>query len=117
MPMSAKAARKHPDGIWIINAEGKTVYANQAMTDMLRTTPADIVGQDSFDFIFPEDLPAAQRLFEQKQAGGSAPFQFTLRRKDGTPLRVEVQGTPMHNAAGDFLGVVGTFTQSDAEAR
>jgi PAS domain S-box-containing protein len=45
-----------------------------------------------------------------RQAGKSAPFNFNLRRKDGGVGWVDVQGTPMHNAAGQFTGVVGTFS-------
>lgn len=103
------------EGIWIINAEGKTVFANDSMAQILNTTTVDLIGKDSFLFVFPEDLPSAQRLFSAKQAGSSAPFHFRLRQIDGTPIWVDVQGTPMHNALGEFTGVVGTFTVSDVQ--
>jgi hypothetical protein len=32
---------------------------------------------------------------------------FKLRRKDGSAIWVDVQGTPMHNAAGVFTGIIG----------
>ena len=108
--------KKQPDGIWIIDGEGKTVYANESMADILGTTPATIVGEDSFLYVFPDDLPAAQRLFSSKQAGSSAPFHFKLRRKDGSSVWADVQGTPMQNAAGQFIGIVGTFTVSDRQS-
>ena len=102
----------YPDGLWIIDAGGKTVLANEAMADILGTTPADLVGKDSFLFVFSEDLAAAQRLFSLKQAGSSAPFHFRMRRVDGSAIWVDVQGTPMYNASGRFTGIVGTFTVS-----
>jgi PAS domain S-box-containing protein len=104
---------KSPDGIWIINAEGKTVFANEPMTNILGTTLSALLGDDSFRYVFPEDLDAAQRLFSSKQAGNSAPFRFALRRKDGSRIWVNVQGTPMHNEAGQFTGIVGTFRVAD----
>jgi PAS domain S-box-containing protein len=103
------------DGIWIINAEGKTVFASDSMGQILGTTPTELIGKDSFDFVFPEDLLAAQRLFSAKQAGSPAPFHFRLRRADGTSIWVDVQGTPMRNASGQFTGIVGTFTVSDVQ--
>jgi PAS domain S-box-containing protein len=103
------------DGIWIINAEGKTVFASDSMAQILGTTPAELTGKDSFSFVFPEDLPAAQRLFAAKQAGSPAPFRFRLRRADGSSIWVDVQGTPMRNASGHFTGIVGTFTVSDVQ--
>ncbi len=115
MAVASLSPRVQSDGIWIIDADGKTVYANDFMADILGTTAFDLTGKDSFLYVFPEDLSAAQRLFSAKRAGNSAPFHFKLRRNDGTAVWVNVQGTPLRNAAGRFNGVVGTFTLSDSE--
>jgi PAS domain S-box-containing protein len=103
------------DGIWIIDAKGHTVFSNERMAEILGTTVEKLRGEDSFSYLFPEDAPEAQRLFAAKQAGSSARFHFRLRRKDGSSVWVDVQGTPMHNAAGEFIGIVGTFTVSNAQ--
>jgi PAS domain S-box-containing protein len=105
------------DGIWIIDAEGRTVFANDFMSEILGTTASELNGQDSFRYVFPDDLAAAQRLFAAKQAGSPAPFHFRLRRADGSSIWVDVQGTPLRNAAGRFTGIVGTFTVSSVETR
>jgi PAS domain S-box-containing protein len=115
MPFASPSPQTQTDGIWIIDAEGKTVFANDFMVEILGTTPSELRGQDSFHYVFPEDMDSAQRLFATKQAGSSAPFRFRLRRADGTPIWVDVQGTPLHNAAGRFTGIVGSFTVSGAE--
>ena len=104
------------DGIWIIDAEGKTLFASARMAEILGTSPAEMLGQDSFSYVYPEDVDAAQRLFEAKRSGDSKPFHFRLRRQDGSTVWVDVQGTPLHNAAGSFNGVVGTFTISRSAA-
>lgn len=103
---------KHQDGIWLIDVKGQTVYANQRMAEILGTTPAEMIGHPSFDYVFPEDVAAAQALFDAKKQGDSSPFHFKLRRKDGSAVWVDVQGTPMYNAAGRFNGIVGTFSVS-----
>lgn len=103
---------KTQDGIWIIDVEGKTVFANARMAEILGTSVTQMIGQNSFDYVYPEDSPAAQRLFEAKGRGDSKPFHFKLRREDGSAVWVDVQGTPLHNAAGVFNGIVGTFTLS-----
>lgn len=100
------------DGLWIIDADAKTVYASDHMAEILGTTPSELTGQQSFEYVFPEDRPAAQHLFELKKGGSPKPFRFRLRRKDGTAIWVDVQPTPMRNAAGHFIGIVGTFTIS-----
>jgi PAS domain S-box-containing protein len=105
-----------PDGIWIIDAEANTAYASERMAEILGTSPPEMIGRPSFTYVFPEDVDAAQRLFEAKIRGDTKPFHFKLRRSDGSAVWVDVQGTPMHNAMGIFKGIVGTFSLS-TEAR
>jgi PAS domain S-box-containing protein len=57
------------DGIWIIAANAITLYANSRMAEILGTTVDDLIGQPSFDYVFPEDLGAAQELFDRKKNG------------------------------------------------
>ena len=101
------------DGIWIIDSNASTLFANAAMAHILGEDVEQLIGKASFDYVFPEDVAAAQHLFESKQKGDKAPFRFRLRRKDGSEVRVFVQGTPMHNVVGDFMGIVGTFRIAD----
>ena len=108
--------QERKDGIWIIDADASTLYANGAMAEILGEDPSRLIGKPSFAYVFPEDLPAAMELFEKKQKGDSSPFRFRLRRTDGSPVSVIVQGTPMHNVAGEFLGVVGTFRVEEESA-
>jgi PAS domain S-box-containing protein len=100
---------KSHEGIWTIDAQGNTLFASESMATLLRTTVADLLGKPSFDYVYEEDVPAARRLFESKSRGDISAFEFRLRRKDGTPVWVTVQGTPMHDAAGQFRGIIGTF--------
>jgi len=103
---------KQADGIWIIDVDAKTVYANERMAEILGTSPAEMMGHPSFTYVFPEDVEAAKHLFDAKARGDTARFHFNLRRKDGSAVVVDVQGTPMHNAKGTFKGIVGTFSIS-----
>jgi len=82
------------------------------MADMLGTTSTAMLGKPSFNYLFPEDVESAQRLFEGKQKGDPSPFHFRLKREDGSAVWVDVQGTPMRNAKGEFIGIVGTFSVS-----
>ena len=84
----------------------KPFTSNQRMAEILGTTPAAMIGHRSFDYVFPEDAPAAQRMFDAKTRGDMNPFHFRLRCKDGSAVQVDVQGTPMHNAGGVFTGIV-----------
>jgi PAS domain S-box-containing protein len=109
----AHMAAKEREGIWITNAEGETTLANERMAEILGETIPEMIGEPSFKYVFPEDVPAAQRLFNAKKQGDSRLFHFRLRRKDGSAVWVDVQGTPLYNAGGEFRGIVGTFSVSE----
>jgi PAS domain S-box-containing protein len=115
--MSNQSVSTELDGLWIINDKGETVFVNDDMAQILGTTSTDLMGKDSFHFVFPEDEEAARRLFAEKIAGSLAPFHFRLRRADGSSVWADVQGTPMRNAAGKFLGIVGSFTVSKTQGK
>lgn len=101
------------DGLWIIDENGNTTLANARMGEILGTSPDEMIGRPSFSYLYPEDVTAAQRLFDAKSKGDAKPFHFKLRRKDGSEVWVDVQGTPLHNAAGRFIGIIGTFSISN----
>lgn len=110
--MTIDLAQAPWEGLWIIDAQGVTVYANDDMARILGVTVADLMGKDSFQYVFPEDQIAAQQLFASKKAGDSSPFHFRLRREDNSSIWADVQGTPIKNSAGQFIGIVGSFTVS-----
>jgi PAS domain S-box-containing protein len=107
---------KRSDGIWIIDADATTLYANAAMAEILGIEAARLIGKPSFEYVFPEDAEAAQRLFDMRKRGESAPFHFRLKRADSSAIWVEVQGTPMKNVEGEFIGIVGTFRISERQS-
>jgi len=98
-----------PEGIWIIDRDGNTLYANDRMAAILGTTAPEMRGQPSFTYVFADDTAAAQQLFDRKKQGDSSSFRFRLRRKDGSAIVVNVQGTPLYDHRDDFVGIVGTF--------
>ena len=101
--------RRERDGIWIIDAQANTLYANDRMAEILGTTVTELTGKPSFEYVFAKDAERARGLFSRKKSGDSEPFFFHLRRADGSPIAVDVQGTPMHGPDGGFIGIVGTF--------
>ena len=105
------------DGIWVINDSGKTIYANERMAAILGIPRTELMGVHSFDFVFSEDRGTAEALFAKKGQGDSDPFRFRLRRRDGSPVWVSVQGTPMHDSHRRFSGIVGTFTVIEPPAQ
>jgi PAS domain S-box-containing protein len=100
-----------PPGIWIVDAAGKTVFADDQMAAILGVaTRAELIANPSSAYVFPEDLNTVLRMFDSKKHGDASPHQCRLRRKDGSEVFVHVQATAMKNEAGEFSGVVSMFT-------
>jgi hypothetical protein len=70
------------------------------------------VGATVIQLRIPRRCGSSPKFVGSEDAWRYKPFQFKLRRKDGSPIWVDVQGTPMHNAAGVFQGIVGTISVS-----
>jgi PAS domain S-box-containing protein len=97
------------DGIWIIGADAKTAYANERMGEILGTSRSEMLGRPSFIYVFPQEVDAAQRLFDAKVRGDTKPFHFKLRQKDGAGCLGRCAGNSDAPRGGR---IVGTFSVS-----
>jgi PAS domain S-box-containing protein len=98
------------EGIWMIGMDARTVFANQRMAELLGTTVDRMVGDSSFRYVFEEEAEEAQRLFTSKMQGDREPFEYRLRRADGTAIRTRISGVPMTDEQGNVTGILGMFT-------
>ena len=66
-------------------------YVSPAIKDLLQYDPDDLVGQNSTDFVHPEDLHAVQTLLggDFQAEPGTATLEFRMVRKDGMARDVE----------------------------
>ena len=99
-----------PEGIWVVSPEGRTLFCNDRMAEMLGTDVECMQTLSCFDPVFPDDLEDAQRHFERQMAGGARPFDFRLRRIDGSAFWVSISCTPMYDDGGVSTGLLGLFT-------
>ncbi|GAB2574216.1 hypothetical protein GCM10027034_00450 [Ramlibacter solisilvae] len=79
-----------PDGIFVADREGRFTYVNDAGCRMLGYARTEITGRNIADFLAPDD---ARRLDEARRrlaSGGTQSGEWSLRRKDGSWLQVEV---------------------------
>lgn len=75
-----------PEGIWAVDPQGWTIFSNRRMAEILGVDFESMPRQSCFGCVFPDDLEEAQRHFARTLAGDSRPFDFRLRRADGSPM-------------------------------
>jgi PAS domain S-box-containing protein len=100
-----------PDGIWVVDPQGHTIFNNKRMAEILGADTESLSEQSCFECVFPEDLSEAQRQFAQGMAGNRLPFDFRLRRNDGSEIWVSISCGPVFDASGVVVGLLGLFAE------
>lgn len=92
------------EGIYGVNAEGKTTFVNRAAQDMLGWTSEDLLGKDIHSMIHHRHLNGDMYPSQQCPIYRSFRFEQVNRiedevfwRKDGRPIRVEYVSTPIYD--------------------
>ena len=99
-----------PDGIWVVDPQGRTIFGNQRMAEILKIDVESMPEQSCFGCVFPDELADAQRHFARTFAGDRHPFEFRLRRADGTPIWVRISCMPVYDDTGVPAGLLGLFS-------
>ncbi|QBX35081.1 PAS domain S-box protein [Paracoccus liaowanqingii] len=92
------------EGIYGVNAEGKTTFLNRAAQEMLGWTAADLLGRDIHSVIHHHHLNGDHYPAHDCPIYRSFRFEQIHRiedevfwRKDGRPIRVEYVSTPIYD--------------------
>ena len=92
------------EGIYGLNAEGKTTFVNRAAQEMLGWTTEDLLGKDIHSIIHHHHLSGERYEHHDCPIYKSFRFEQVNRiedevfwRKDGKPIRVEYISTPIYD--------------------
>lgn len=109
------------EGIWVGDAEARTVYINKRMTEILGYTQDEVLGKFAWDFVSEEEKPIIKKYIEKRRQGISESYEFKFIRKDGSPLWTIVSSKPLFDNAGKFTGSMSMLTditaRKEAEAK
>ncbi len=96
-------------GINLVDLEGRTLECNRALAQMLGYTTEDLRGMAFTEFTHPEDRDLDWGLFQGLLAGKRDSYQIEKRyyRKDGRLVWARLTVSPMRDAAGRLLNVLG----------
>jgi PAS domain S-box-containing protein len=98
------------EGIWTLDAECRTTFANERLAEMLGCPVSEILGCPTEDFLFPEDIPAHQARVEQRRRGAGGSYELRLRRRDGAERWALVTASPVMDKAGRYEGSFAMLT-------
>ncbi len=98
------------DWIWELDAQGRYVFSNRAVKDMLGFRPNDLREKAYLDFVHSDDKALIQQTFESmRQEGyGMTGIIARWRTKSGDYRWLEKNALPLFDAQGQFNGYRGT---------
>ncbi len=107
-----------PDGILVIDAEGRIVEANPAACTLYGRERAQLIGASIADLTHEDDHAALNDALQRVHRGGSFLLQVVGRRRDGYLFEVEIHGSSVPYAgAPHVLGVVRDTTDRERSVR
>jgi len=94
------------EGIWQIDAEGRTTFANARMAEMLGCSVAAMQGKTLFDFMDEEGQCLARERLERRRQGIAEQHDFRFRRLDGGEIWALLSTNPILDAEGRYAGAL-----------
>jgi PAS domain S-box-containing protein len=98
------------EGIWMLDEQARTTLVNPRMAEMLGYRPEEMVGRHKWDFLFVEDRPQFEALFERRRAGLSEHTDVRFRHRDGREVWTLMAARPVFGERGEFRGALDLFT-------
>jgi PAS domain S-box-containing protein len=96
------------DSVIAVDLQGCVRYWNQGAEALYGYTAAEMIGR-SMQVVYPEGGSVAGDM-ERILSAGKTSEEVRRRRKDGTPLWVELRRSVMRNEHGDVVGLLGVAT-------
>ncbi len=97
-------------GVWVLDTDLSTIYANEQMARMLGSLPGEMLGRSISDFVFSEDRAEISEVFAGIGDGISPDTEFRFRRKDQLASWLRVAAGPFYDVQGQRVGFTGIFS-------
>jgi PAS domain S-box-containing protein len=105
------------DGIWLLDAEGRTTFVNAQMAAMIGQTVEGMLGHSPKEFMDEEMWPEANRMIERHRQGISDVHPLRFRHRSGRAVWTLVSSNPLLDDQGDFVGALGLVTDMGQRRR
>ena len=97
------------EGIWMLDPDGKTIFANRQMAQMMGCSEEELSQLSLSDFTYDSDLADARARVELHRME-VAQRDIRYRRKDGSELWAHLSSAPVFDATGKNTGILGMLS-------
>lgn len=92
------------EGIWRVNEEGRTIYINPKMEEILGYSAEELYGKPASLFLYSHDPEKRNWYSKRRRNGIKETFEDCLRHKNGNPIWVEMKVSPLYSDKGEIAG-------------
>jgi PAS domain S-box-containing protein len=105
------AARKSPSGIFIRDIEGRFLWANEALEDIIGYSFAELEGKAIGTSLLGEDSDLSVFESAVQAVKENKPYEVEIKvyKKDGTPIWIFLSNSPIFNEAGKVERQIGVM--------
>lgn len=94
------------EGVWVIDPENNTTFANARMAEMLGYARDELLGRDLFTFMNAADRVEAEAIIQDQQESVLENHEFEFIRKDGTRLFALICTSALFDDDGSHTGAL-----------
>jgi len=108
-----------PDGLWVFDAEGRTILANERLATLLGRTLEEMQGLSVFETLDEQGRQEFAQHLEDLSATSEPGdnLECSLVRKDGERIWALVSHTPIHDDHGEHVGWLHRVTEYSHQRR
>ncbi len=100
-----------PEGIIASDMNGKIVYANPKIHQMIGYADKELIGMDSLGIVAEEDRARVRRESEKRfNEKATSQYEITFKTKVGSKVPVIISGTPILGPNGESIGTYAIIT-------
>jgi PAS domain S-box-containing protein/putative nucleotidyltransferase with HDIG domain len=104
------------DILYTMDKNGLVTYIAPAIEFLSGYTPSEIVGRSFLDFVYQEDMPDAERLFQRDMSDQAKPHEYRMVTKAGDVRWARVSSRPIFEGA-RIIGLRGILTDITVRKR
>jgi PAS domain S-box-containing protein len=102
------------EGLWMIDAESRTTFANEAMAEMLGSTAADLEGAHIFEFLDEGGRRQAAAWDERRRRGERVHALVRFVRRDGGTVETILSSSSLFDDEGRYVGALAMVLDNTA---
>lgn len=95
------------EGIFCVNSEGKILYANDQFCRNLGYSFNEVMNSHIFSYFWDEEqVRISKNKLELRKKGLSDSYDIKMKKKNGDPVWIRVNGKPVFDAQGHFVASI-----------